>query len=87
MTTATLAVKSNISDRSGNTYTHKVREFSAEDKTTTLELLKQYRKAPSIYLRDRLVRLISVSSKKKYIFGQIVTLSYTMIYCKWGHLV
>ncbi|OIP70126.1 MAG: RNA polymerase subunit sigma [Oscillatoriales cyanobacterium CG2_30_44_21] len=35
----------------------KAREFSTEDKTTTLELLKQYRQAPSKYLRDRLVRL------------------------------
>jgi len=57
MTTATFAVKSNISEQSGSAYTHKLREFSAEDKTTTLELLKQYRKAPSAYLRDRLVRL------------------------------
>ncbi|GBO53712.1 cyanobacterial SigF-related sigma factor [Pseudanabaena sp. lw0831] len=57
MTIATFAVNSNISEHSGNTYTHKVREFSAEDKTTSLELLKQYRKAPSTYLRDRLVRL------------------------------
>ncbi|MCY7331532.1 MAG: sigma-70 family RNA polymerase sigma factor [Pseudanabaena sp. CAN_BIN31] len=57
MTTATFAVKSNISEQSGSVYTHKLREFSAEDKTTTLELLKQYRKAPSAYLRDRLVRL------------------------------
>ncbi len=54
MTTATLAINSDIT---GNTYTHKVREFLAEDKTTTLELLKQYRQSPSAYLRDRLVRL------------------------------
>jgi RNA polymerase sigma-B factor len=58
MTTATFAINSNISAQSGSAYTHnKVREFSAEDKTTTLELLKQYRQAPSAYLRDRLVRL------------------------------
>jgi len=55
MTTATLAVKPNISEQCA--YTHKLREFSAEDKTETLELLKQYREAPSAYLRDRLVRL------------------------------
>ena len=55
MTTATFAVKSNISEQCGSAY--EVREFSSEDKTTTLELLKQYRKAPSAYLRDRLVRL------------------------------
>jgi RNA polymerase sigma-B factor len=54
MTTATIAINSDIT---GNTYTHKVREFLAEDKTTTLELLKQYRQSPSAYLRDRLVRL------------------------------
>ncbi len=54
MTTATIAINFEIT---GNTYTHKVREFLAEDKTTTLELLKQYRQAPSAYLRDRLVRL------------------------------
>ncbi len=56
MTTETLALPSDISHQSSIT-THKVREFSAADKTTTLELLKQYRKAPSAYLRDRLVRL------------------------------
>jgi RNA polymerase sigma-B factor len=66
MTTATLAVKSNISDRSGNTYTHKVREFSAEDKTTTLELLKQYRKAPSTYLRDHLVHFWADRNSELY---------------------
>jgi RNA polymerase sigma-B factor len=56
MTTAELTFLSDIPTQSGIT-THKVREFSAADKTTTLELLKQYRKAPSAYLRDRLVRL------------------------------
>lgn len=56
MTTAALTFLSDIPTQSGIT-THKVREFSAADKTTTLELLKQYRKAPSAYLRDRLVRL------------------------------
>jgi hypothetical protein len=38
MTTATLDVKPHIA-QSSNTYTHKMREFSTEDKTTTLELL------------------------------------------------
>ncbi|MEA5479007.1 sigma-70 family RNA polymerase sigma factor [Pseudanabaena galeata UHCC 0370] len=56
MTTATLTFLSDIPTQSSIT-THKVREFSAADKTTTLELLKQYRKAPSAYLRDRIVRL------------------------------
>jgi RNA polymerase sigma-B factor len=56
MTTAALTFLSDIPTQSGIT-THKVREFSAADKTTTLELLKQYRKEPSAYLRDRLVRL------------------------------
>ena len=56
MTTAALTFLSDIPTQSGIT-THKVREFSAADKTTTPELLKQYRKAPSAYLRDRLVRL------------------------------
>ena len=56
MTTAALTFLSDIPTQSGIT-THKVREFSAADKTTTLELLKQYRKAPSAYLRDHLVRL------------------------------
>jgi len=56
MTTATLTIESDIPTQSSIT-THKVREFSAADKTTTLELLKQYRKAPSAYLRDRIVRL------------------------------
>ena len=56
MTTAALTFLSDIPTQSGIT-THKVREFSAADKTTTLELLKQYRKAPSAYLRDRIVRL------------------------------
>jgi RNA polymerase sigma-B factor len=39
----------------------KVREFSVADKTTTLELLKQYHQSPSpmrsAYLRDRIVKL------------------------------
>lgn len=56
MTTAKLNITSDISTQS-SIATYKVREFSAEDKTTTLELLKQYRKAPSPYLRDRIVRL------------------------------
>ncbi|MBD2176534.1 sigma-70 family RNA polymerase sigma factor [Pseudanabaena sp. FACHB-1998] len=56
MTTATLALPSDIPTQSSIT-SHRVREFSAADKTTTLELLKQYRKAPSAYLRDRIVRL------------------------------
>ncbi|MFM7603483.1 MAG: sigma-70 family RNA polymerase sigma factor [Pseudanabaena sp.] len=56
MTTAVLTFLSDIPTQSSIT-THKVREFSAADKTTTLELLKQYRKAPSAYLRDRIVRL------------------------------
>ncbi len=56
MTTATLTIQSDISSQS-SIATHKVREFSSADKTTTLELLKQYRKAPSAYLRDRIVRL------------------------------
>jgi RNA polymerase sigma-B factor len=56
MTTATLTLQSDIPTQSSIT-THKVREFSSADKTTTLELLKQYRKAPSAYLRDRIVRL------------------------------
>ncbi|MEA5485789.1 MULTISPECIES: sigma-70 family RNA polymerase sigma factor [Pseudanabaena] len=56
MTTATLTIQSDIPTQSSIT-THKVREFSSADKTTTLELLKQYRKAPSAYLRDRIVRL------------------------------
>jgi RNA polymerase sigma-B factor len=56
MITTTFPVKSDISANSSIT-THKVREFSAADKTTTLELLKQYHKAPSTYLRDRIVRL------------------------------
>jgi len=56
MTTAALTFLSDIPTQSSIT-THKVREFSAADKTATLELLKQYRKAPSAYLRDRIVRL------------------------------
>jgi len=56
MTTATLTIQSDIPTQSSIT-THKVREFSSADKTTTLELLKQYRKSPSPYLRDRIVRL------------------------------
>ncbi|WP_434685740.1 sigma-70 family RNA polymerase sigma factor [Pseudanabaena minima] len=56
MTTAAITFLSDIPTQSSIT-THKVREFSAADKTTTLELLKQYRKAPSAYLRDRIVRL------------------------------
>jgi RNA polymerase sigma-B factor len=56
MITAALTIEPNIPTQSSIT-THKVREFSAADKTTTLELLKQYRKAPSAYLRDRIVRL------------------------------
>ncbi|MDX2256489.1 MAG: sigma-70 family RNA polymerase sigma factor [Pseudanabaenaceae cyanobacterium bins.39] len=35
----------------------KVREFSAADKTNTLEMLKLYQVSPSTYLRDRIVRL------------------------------
>lgn len=69
MTTAALTFLSDIPTQSGIT-THKVREFSAADKTTTLELLKQYRKAPSAYLRDRLVRLNIGLVKKKYILGR-----------------
>ncbi|TYQ30928.1 sigma-70 family RNA polymerase sigma factor [Pseudanabaena sp. UWO310] len=68
MTTATFAVKSNISKLSGSIHTHKAREFSAADKTTTLELLNQYRKAPSAYLRDRLVRLNIGLVKKEVTF-------------------
>jgi RNA polymerase sigma-B factor len=56
MTTAILTIQSQIPTQSSIS-THKVREFSVGDKTTTLELLKQYRKAPSAYLRDRIVRL------------------------------
>ncbi|MFN9397273.1 MAG: sigma-70 family RNA polymerase sigma factor [Pseudanabaena sp.] len=56
MTTAALTIESDIPTQLSIT-THRVREFSAADKNTTLELLKQYRKAPSAYLRDRIVRL------------------------------
>ncbi|CAN1209681.1 RNA polymerase sigma factor SigF [Tumidithrix helvetica PCC 7403] len=35
----------------------KVREFSAEDKSTTLELLKAYRLSPSAKVRNQLVKL------------------------------
>jgi RNA polymerase sigma-B factor len=63
MTTATVNIptQSNITN-------HKVREFSAADKTTTLELLKQYRKIPSAYLRDRIVRLNIGLIKKEVSF-------------------
>jgi len=69
MTTATLTLQSDIPIQSGIT-NHKAREFSAADKTTTLELLKQYRKAPSAYLRDRLVRLnIGLVKKEVYFWA------------------
>jgi len=67
MITATLTTQSEIPTQS-NIATHKVREFSAIDKTTTLELLKQYRQAPSAYLRDRIVRLNIGLIKKEVAF-------------------
>ncbi|MEI6065299.1 MAG: sigma-70 family RNA polymerase sigma factor [Pseudanabaena sp. ELA748] len=67
MTTATLSIEPDIYTQSSITNT-KVREFSAADKTTTLELLKQYRKAPSAYIRDRIVRLNIGLIKKEVAF-------------------
>ncbi len=72
MTTATLTTDSDtdcsIVSQVGISSTRKVREFSAMDKTTTLELLKRYHQAPSAYLRDRIVRLNIGLVKKEVLF-------------------
>ncbi|NUN66520.1 sigma-70 family RNA polymerase sigma factor [Pseudanabaena biceps] len=57
MSTTSPTAATDESSSSSATHIHKVRDFSSADKVSTLELVKQYRKAPSAYLRDRIVRL------------------------------
>jgi RNA polymerase sigma-B factor len=55
---ATLTSISDVSAISSiSQHSAKVREFSAADKTNTLEMLKLYQSSPSPSLRDRIVRL------------------------------